>query len=120
MTKNIIKPEQWLSQLKSGGDLAADGTAEAEGLMVAMPGGFVVPKTLLNRVFAEAQHRLPLLEQGRVYTVRKMLGKTYWDRLNEHERRNAGRCIAHLASIGLLPLELVGRRRDNAQEFRLN
>jgi hypothetical protein len=120
MTKKIIVPDQWLALLESRGDVPANATAEAESLMVSMPGGFCVQKPFLDRVFAQAKHRLPTLEQGHVYTVRKMLGKAYWDRLTDLERRNAGRCIALLASIGLLPLELVGRRRDNAQEFRLN
>jgi hypothetical protein len=97
----------------------ANATAEAESLMVSMPGGFCVQKPFLDRVFAQAKHRVEQMEYGRPYTARKMLGKSFWNQLNDLEHRNAGRCIAYLASMGLLPLDLVGKRTDNAHEYRL-
>ena len=120
MTNKIIKVDQWLAMLK-GNATSAKTTAstEAENLVVSMPGGFVVPIRFLDRVFAHARYRLPQLNQDRTYTVRKMLGKAFWDQLDDLEHRNAGRCISYLTLKGQLPLVEVDKGSDNHKRYVL-
>ena len=120
MTNKIIKVDQWLAMLKATPPvLRPTATSEAENLVVSMPGGFVVPKPFLDRVFAQASTQLPQLEHGRNYTVRKMLGKAFWDQLDDLEHRNAGRCISYLTLKGQLPLVEVEKGSGNHKRYVL-
>ena len=80
----------------------------------------VLPSALLADVRREVEAVLPKLIPDKIYTLRALCQKSFWDELSNGQRRTAGQCMAYLVQTKQLPLTIAGRSHGNSVLYRLN
>jgi hypothetical protein len=66
-----------------------------------------VPTKLYMDVKGHIYKQLITLLPKRIYTLKKICGKQFWDHLKIAEKRNGGRAFAHMVILGVFPFKFV-------------
>jgi hypothetical protein len=87
---------------------------------VRVLGGQWAPRKLYLRVAKDVSDRIPQLNANKLYRLQDIYGDALWASLgNAWVKRKAGRCFAHMVSIGKFPLKFVQYGRSATKRYQL-
>lgn len=86
---------------------------------MSLQDGYAVSKVFYNCIRLQVEDVLPALQPDDRYTLKTLCGKEFWGQLAIGERRMAGRCMAHMVVIGLLPLSFADSKHEYPKWYRL-
>jgi len=88
---------------------------------VQVLGGQWAPRSLYDQVSRDIADRIAQLVPGKLYRLQDIYGDQPWTSLgNAWVKRKAGRCFAHMVSIGRFPLTFVQYKRSATKRYLLN
>lgn len=78
------------------------------------------PRALYLQVEKDVSDRIPRLVTGKLYRLQDIYGNDQWESLgNAWVKRKAGRCFAHMVSIGKFPLKFIQYKRSVTKRYQL-
>lgn len=84
-------------------------------------GGQWAPRSLYEQVSRDIADRIAQLVPGKLYRLQDIYGDQPWTSLgNAWVKRKAGRCFAHMVSMGRFPLTFVQYKRSATKRYLLN
>jgi len=86
---------------------------------MVLPSGFEIPEALAFAFRDQVRDRAPLLSRDRRYKLKQICGTEFWSLFSVGEVRLGGMYIAHLVSIGELPLEFATCPHAVPKRYRL-
>lgn len=90
------------------------------GTKIQVMGGQWAPRALYSQMVKDVSGRIPLLVAGKLYRLQDIYGDKPWEALgNAWVKRKAGRCFAHMVSIGMFPLRFVQYKRCATKRYQL-
>jgi hypothetical protein len=87
---------------------------------VRVLGGQWAPRKLYLQVEKDVSDRIPRMKAKQLYRLQDIYGDALWASLgNAWVKRKAGRCFAHMVSIGKFPLKFVQYGRSATKRYQL-
>lgn len=104
-------------------DTRIDGPATTErgksGVQIMVSERRSLPASLIDRVRAQGDARLPELSAGRCYTARQLCGEEFWIALESWAPTRLGAALSYLACSPTFPLVYVGKNSRNHRLYVL-
>ncbi|PKO42912.1 MAG: hypothetical protein CVU29_11320 [Betaproteobacteria bacterium HGW-Betaproteobacteria-22] len=66
-----------------------------------------VPTKLYEEVKHQMYMQLKNVQPNKLYTLKKMCGKEFWNGMNSWQQRMAGRAFAHMVVVGIFPFDFI-------------
>jgi hypothetical protein len=84
-------------------------------------GGHFVPTALYLQVMAHVRSRMHTVKENQLYVLKDICGNSFWhETLNSSwQRRMAGRCFAHMVSVGIFRFRFVQFKRYATKRYQL-
>ena len=86
---------------------------------IVLPSGRIIPEALAFAFRDQVLRQAPLLSRDRAHKLEQICGPEFWAPLTNREVRLGGEYIAHLVSIGELPLEFATCRHAVPKRYRI-
>lgn len=84
-----------------------------------LAGSYPVSAAFLESIRRQVEAAIPTLNPHLAYTLEKICGKAFWARLDNGERKLAGRCMAHLVIKNEFPLAFVPGKHEYPKYYQL-
>lgn len=78
-----------------------------------------VPECLNNRIFKQVMDRTKHLEHGRMYTLKKLCGYNFWDKLGIGEPSTAGICMHEWVKQNRVPFIVAETAHEYPKKYYL-
>lgn len=89
------------------------------GKVELLAGVYPVKAEFFESIRQQVEAVLPTLKPHLTYTLEKLCGKLFWEKLDAGERKLAGRCMAHLVVKNQLPLLFAPRNHEYPKHYQL-
>ena len=87
--------------------------------VLVLSDGFATSKSFFDRIAKQVKATLPTLKRGRRHKSNDLYGKALWKKLDDGDKRLAGRCIARMVTTGDLPLVFVEGKHEYPKRYLL-
>jgi len=89
-------------------------------ILIRVLGGHQAPLTLYQQIERQVSSRMQTIIDGQLYTLKIIIGEALWGTLpNNQMKRMAGRCFAHMVSVGRFPFRFVQYKRYCTKRYQL-
>jgi len=92
---------------------------QVDNLTRLLRDGYSVPEHFYQDVKTAIADVVQALDPEAKYKTEHLMGKDSWDAMSPGDRRIAGRCLAHMAACGELPLAEVPQRHEYPKWYRV-
>ena len=86
---------------------------------VALCNGRTVDPDFLEVIYSAVFERIPMLSPNMRSSLKAICGRDFWSCLSQGEKRRAGWCMAHLVTMGELPLMVAESRHEYPVHYQL-
>jgi len=89
------------------------------GKVELLDGIYPVSAVFLESIRQQVKAALPTLNPRLAYTLEKLCGKAFWAKLDNGERKLAGRCMAHMVVKNQLPFVFAPSKHEYPKYYQL-
>lgn len=78
-----------------------------------------VPTKLYEEVKRHMYMQLKNVLPNKLYTLKKMCGKEFWNGMNSWQQRKAGRAFAHMVYVGIFSFQFIQYKKSKTNRYLL-
>jgi hypothetical protein len=103
----------------AGSELTQDRDHAGALVMLVLHDGYSVSARLFDSVRQQVEEILPGVVRDHGFRLKDLCDREFWDRLNDGQRRMAGRCMAYMVVHGILPLRFADSKHEYPKRYQL-